>query len=335
MVLDHSPSGHAGQRGAGCHEPGAATPGFVEARQLLPLRKGFSSQHRASYWTHWTLDARRRSRRRGLRTSEVDLIPYAQDQAPRAAATSPLMVTSVHKAFRVLSAFSRTEPRLTLKQIAHKLAIDKSTAQRFIHTLISLGYLSKDPVTKILSVTVSAVSLAHVYLSTNPLITAAMPSLVQLGRETGETVNLVVLDGSEAVFVSRILGKHLLSTGVMIGTRIPAFASAAGLAMMAALPQPEVERLLEETALGPFTSQTVHEPSQILERLSACRAKGYAISVGDYIANDLSLGACVSSQDGRLAGAISLSVSADRFTPKEIEGRYARLVAAAAGSVVV
>jgi len=245
------------------------------------------------------------------------------------------MVTSVQKAFRVLSAFSRAEPRLTLKQIAQKLSIDKSTAQRFIHTLISLGYLSKDPVTKALSVTVSTVSLAHIYLSTNPLITAAMPCLVQLGRETGETVNLVVLDGSEAVFVSRILGKHLLSTGVMIGTRIPAFASAAGLAMMAVLSEPEVDRLLEGTALSPFTARTVHEPSLILERLRACRAKGYAISAGDYIANDISLGACVMSRDGRLSGAISLSVSADRFTAREVEGRYAKLVAAAAESVVM
>ena len=55
-------------------------------------------------------------------------------QQPSAAADSPLMVNSVQKAFRVLTAFSRTEPRLTLTQIVDKLGIDKSTAQRFTHT---------------------------------------------------------------------------------------------------------------------------------------------------------------------------------------------------------
>jgi len=256
-------------------------------------------------------------------------------QQPSAAADSPLMVNSVQKAFRVLTAFSRTEPRLTLTQIVDKLGIDKSTAQRFTHTLLVMGYLDKDPVTKMLSVTVKLVDLAHVYLSSNPLIAAAMPYLIHLNGETGETVNLTVLDGAEVVFVSRMVGSHLLSTGVVIGTRLPAYATASGLAMMSMLPEPEIKRLIKASDLQAFTPKTVYDPAKIMERLKTARSKGYSLSVSDYFANDISLGAPILSRSGLVQGGISLSVSSDRYTAKEAETKFAKVVSAAAKSVLV
>lgn len=254
---------------------------------------------------------------------------------PREAVDSPLMVNSVQKAFRVLTAFSRTEPRLTLTQIVEKLGIDKSTAQRFTHTLLVMGYLDKDPVTKTLGVTVKMMDLAHIYLSSNPLIAAATPYLIHLNGETGETVNLTVLDGAEVVFVSRMVGSNLLSTGVIIGTRLPAYATASGIAMMSMLPEPEIKRLLKASELRAFTPTTVYEPAKIMERLKVAKTKGYVLGAGDYFANDISLGAPIMSRSGLVQGAVSLSVAIDRYTPKEAEAKFAKVVSAAAKSILV
>lgn len=252
-----------------------------------------------------------------------------------ASADSPLMVNSVHKALRVLTAFSRTEPRLTLTQIADKLDTDKSTAQRFTHTLLALGYLDKDPVTKTLGVTVKVLDLANIYLASNPLIAAAMPYLMHLNQQTGETVNLTVPDGTDVVYVSRIVGRHLLSTGVMIGTRLPAYATPAGLAMMSTLSEPDLKHLLAITDLRPYTPQTVYEPAKIVERVKVARAKGYILSMGDYFPNDISIGSPIVSRASQLMGAVSLAVSTDRYTPKDAEAKFAKLVKTAAKSVVI
>ena len=254
--------------------------------------------------------------------------------AAGAGTDSPLMVNSVQKAFLVLSAFSSIEPQLTLTEIVDKLGIDKSTAQRFTHTLLALGYLNKDPVTKKLGVTVKMVDLAHIYLSTNPLIAAAMPYMVHLNRETGETINLTVLDGTEVVFVSRIVGNHLLSTGVSIGTRLPAYAAATGLAMMSAFEDATVKELLgasELTARAPAPPKA----DVILGRLKVARSKGYVLSVGDFFPNDISLAAPILSRTGDVLGGISLSVTIDRFTAKDAETKFAKLVSTAAKSVQV
>ncbi len=250
-------------------------------------------------------------------------------------ADSPLMVGSVQKAFRILTAFSSAEPRLTLTQIVEKLGVDKSTAQRFTHTLLVMGYLKKDSVTKTLSVTVKVLDLAHTYLASNPLIAAAMPYMVHLNRETGETVNLTVLDGAEIVFVSRVVGNHLLSTGVVVGTRLPAYATATGLAMMSRLGNEDVARLLKMSDLRAFTPMTVYKPDKILERLRTARMKGYVLSAGDHFSNDISLGAPILSRTDSVVGGISLSVSIDRFTARDAEARFANLVSTAAKSVLI
>lgn len=249
--------------------------------------------------------------------------------------SSPLMVNSVQKAFRVLTAFTPDTPRLTLTQVMDKLGVDKSTAQRFTHTLLAMGYLDKDPVTKTLGITVKVVDLAHVYLSSNPLIAAAMPYMFHLNVETGETVNLTVMDGAEVVFVARVLGKNLLSTGVIIGTRLPAYAAVTGLAMMSTLDDAEVKALLKKSDLKAYTPATVYKPDQILKRLREARLKGYAVSVGDYFPNDISIGAPICSRGGAILGAISVSVSIDRFTAEEAEAKFARLISTAAKSILV
>jgi DNA-binding IclR family transcriptional regulator len=253
----------------------------------------------------------------------------------KAAVDSPLTVHSVQKAFSVLTAFSQAQPFLTLKQVSEILEIDRSTAQRFTHTLVSMGYLEKDPHSKLLSVSVKVVDLAHIYLSTNPLISSAMPYMVHLSRETGQTINLMVLDGPEVVVVSRIIGNYLLSTGVIIGTRLPTFASAAGIAMLSTLGTDEITKLLDDSDIKLFTPKTIVDRDGILERIQLARDSGYAVSVEDYVLNDISIGSPILSRSGRLAGAMSLSVSIDKFDAAEAETRFGNLISAAAQSVHV
>ena len=253
----------------------------------------------------------------------------------KVAGGSSLMVNSVHKAFRVLSAFEGEEPQLTLTQIAAKLDIDKSTAQRFVHTLEALGYLEKNAVTKTLQLSVKVLDFAHVYLATSPFIRTAMPYLMHLNQQTGETVNLTVLDGTDVVFISRLVGNHLLSTGVGIGTRVPAYCSAAGVAIVSAMDDAGARRVLKASDLKAYTPETVHRLSEIEKRIAQTRARGYALGIAEYFSNDISLGVAVLDRSGQPVGAMSLAVSRGRLSAEKAEVDYAALLVAAARSVVL
>ena len=75
--------------------------------------------------------------------------------------------------------------------------------------------------------------------------------------------------------------------------------------------------------------------AKIMERLRTAKSKGYVLSVADYFASDISVGAPVMSRNGLVQGAISLSVSIDRYTAKEVEAKFAKVVSAAAKSVLI
>jgi IclR family transcriptional regulator, pca regulon regulatory protein len=247
----------------------------------------------------------------------------------------PLMVHSVEKAFRVLNAFDQKNPRLSLAQLSAIIGSDKSTAQRFAHTLVRLGYLAKDPTDRSLSLTVKTLGPAHNYLKTTAVVSVAMPYLMHLHQETGETVNLTILDGTESVFVMRMVGSHILSTDVIVGTRIPAYCSASGLAILAALEVERAEAVLAASDLQPVTENTVWRIGEIRRRLRQIRKQGYITTHGEYYTDDVSTGAAILDRSGHPVGAISIAVSRARFALKDADKRFSSLTVAAARSVSI
>lgn len=255
----------------------------------------------------------------------------AEKDATRSA--DPLMVLSVEKAFRVLHAFDATRPTMSLTQVAQVVGMDKSAAQRFTYTLEKLGYLRKDPDTKRFELTVRTLDLGHHYMRSNALLERAMPYLMHLSKETEETINLTVLDGTEIVFVSRFMSRHVLNTDVGIGTRMPAYCTAPGIAILSRMPAAEAMALLDRTDLRPYTPHTTWQREDLKAKLDLAAARGYATAFEEYYHGDLSVAAAVVGATNAPVGAINIAVSRARFTPQEAEEKFAPLVVAAAGAV--
>lgn len=245
----------------------------------------------------------------------------------------PLIVRSVEKAFRILNVFQEHEGSMSLTEIARASSLDKSAAQRFTHTLTKLGYLNKDPRTKLFSLTAKTLSIGYSYTRSNRFIDQAVPYLSHLSQTTSETVNLTVLDDTEIVFVSRYLSHHTLNTEVQIGTRMPAFCTAPGLAMLSRLPLEEARDILERSDLKPYTQATTFRMEEVLEKIHLTAMQGYGKAFEEFYHDDLSVAAAVVDPAGRPVCAINVAVSRSRFTPEEMESRFAPLVLAAATSI--
>lgn len=245
----------------------------------------------------------------------------------------PLVVNSVEKAFRILQAFSPGTPRLSLTELTTVTGLDKSAVQRFAHTLHRLGYLGRDPATRRYELSVKVLDLAACYVATSHLVQRALPYLQHLSRETDETVSLSILDGPSIVFVSRFLNRHLLHADVVVGTRLPAYCTAPGIAILSRLPREEAVLLLERSDRRPITPRTTWRLDQLLQKLDLCADRGYATAFGEYFHGDISIAAPVLDGAGLPAGAINVAVPEARFTPDEAESRFAPLVVAAARSI--
>ncbi|WP_170984305.1 IclR family transcriptional regulator [Rhodoligotrophos defluvii] len=261
-----------------------------------------------------------------------------QPRAKLAAHPEParsLFVNSLQKGFAVLKAFSRERPRLTLAQITKITGLDKSAAQRFLYTLHELGFITKDEETKQYSLSAKILEFAYTYLYSDPIIERAQPFLVEVHEKTGETVNLAVLDGSDIILISRIPSRHVLSTNIQIGFRLPAIYSASGRVIAALLPQAERERLLDESAYVAYTPNTVIDRKRIRQLIQQAAADGYAMVESQVISADISAAAPVIDGSGRVVAAVSMSVPNTRMKFAEAKRLFVPAVVEAARKISV
>jgi DNA-binding IclR family transcriptional regulator len=179
--------------------------------------------------------------------------PSAEAVDPTA---SSLYVQSVEKAMKVLTAFDGSKRQLSLSEISSFTGFDMSATQRFTYTLAALGYLFKDPDSRKYELSPRLLDFTYHYLTSNDLVSRATPYLQQLGSETEEATNLTVLDDTDIVFVLRIVSRNVFNAHVITGSRLPAYCTAPGLAILATLADGEIDDILSRTNLVAYTAST-------------------------------------------------------------------------------
>ncbi len=255
------------------------------------------------------------------------------DRTAAGAGTDALFVNSVEKAFRVLDTFGPGANSLSLAEIVTASGLDRSAAQRFAHTLERLGYLRKDPRTRHYELTLRTLELGYRFIRSSVLVDRAAPYLLDLSRTTEEAVSLTVLDGPEIVYLSRLVSRHMLQTNVRVGSRLPAYCTAPGRAMLSRLPRAEAEALLQASNRVAYTQHTTTDLPALLARLDEAAAKGFAIAVQEIYPGDVSIAAAILGPDGAPSAAVNVAVSLARSGPEAAVERFAPLVMAAAAAL--
>lgn len=253
-------------------------------------------------------------------------------QAPSATRSS-LFVGSTEKAFQVLHAFDGSRRHMTLADIARASGLDRSATQRLVYTLETLGYLRRIPDTRNYGLTPKVLQFSYNYVRANELIDKASPYLLDISRTLGETTNLQELDGHEIVFVARFPGHHLVNVDIAVGSRLPAFFTASGTAILSRLTDEHRREILARTRLDPITPYTEVDPDKLMDRVQRVAEKGYAIIVNETVLGDISVAAPVTDHRGLAVAAINISVPTTRWTVARVEAELAPHVQVAATSI--
>lgn len=244
-----------------------------------------------------------------------------------------LYVASVAKAFAVLGAFEDERSALGLAEIAERSGIGRSAAQRFVHTLKVLGFLHQEPASRRYGVTARALRFANAYLRNDPLISMAFPYLREASRRTSETVNLTRLDGAEVIFVTRFPSSTIISADLVLGSRLPAYCSAPGRAMLAFAGHEQAERMLSESPRLKMTPHTITDLGALRARLEAIRSRGYEIAAEEIFPGDISIAAPVHGADGRVGAAVNIAVASPRWTVEEVREKLAPIITETARAI--
>ncbi len=249
--------------------------------------------------------------------------------------TDRLFVGSIGKCFRVLETLGAHGAPMTLTALAAAAGLDRSATQRITHTLGVLGYLRQHPESRAWSLGTRLIEFGHAVLSTDGLREVALPHLDALNRRCGETVNLMELEGHEIVYVARFPSRHAVSVDLHVGSRLPAFCTAAGRAILARLREDEVRAVLSAAPRTPMTERTVTALPALSKLLSKARADGYSVNDQEAFAGDLSVAAAILDRADRPIGAINIAVPTPRWHRRALERELAPLVVATARAIAL
>lgn len=222
---------------------------------------------------------------------------------------SPLYVQSLAAGLAVLDAFTVERPTMNLREIAQAAGVTKSAAQRFTHTLVAIGLLRKDAVSKRFSLSPRTLDTGYRYLQAHVLLERANPYLLDLNRQTGETVNLAEPDDHEMVYIGRFPSPHRAIVHMPVGRRLPIFCSSAGRAFLSCLPDEQVEAILAGMERPRFTPHTVTDLNTLMDIIGKVRQTGFAYSIEEFYLSDLALAVPIYNIWGAPVAAVNLSVS--------------------------
>jgi IclR family acetate operon transcriptional repressor len=227
----------------------------------------------------------------------------------RSASLTPDEATlrTVEKALSLLEELARAAwPGVGGGDLGLRLGLHRTTLSRFLATLVRRGYVELIEGTDRYRIGVKALELASAPLRGLPLREIGAPILEQLNRATHETVHIVVLDGGEVVTIDRLEAERPITLRTDIGSRRPAYASAAGKAMLAHRPEAEVDEILAR-GMPARTANTITTPLRLKAQLQEIRMRGYALDDEENVEGIRCAAAPVFDLTGRLAGAVSLA----------------------------
>ncbi len=186
------------------------------------------------------------------------------------------LMAGLAKGLAVIEAFGAGErERLTITTAARLTGLNRATARRCLLTLVEHGYANFDG--KFFTLAPRILRLGYAYLSLASLPRQLQPFLERLSEETQESCSAAILDGDEIVYIARAAQKRVMSIGLSVGSRLPAYCSSMGRVLLAALPEESMVALLESTPRKALTQRTLTSVPDLLCEIRKTRKQGYAI----------------------------------------------------------
>lgn len=255
-------------------------------------------------------------------------MPAKQPKNERAQSVDRYMVPVVKSTFRILEELAAAGA-LGLNEITQRTKIPKSTVFRVLTTLHSLGYVIKDG-RRDYCVSPSLFDLAGDQANTEVLRRAALPWMVNLRNESGETVNLGQLQFDKVIYREVVPSEFALRLSERPGATVAPHASALGKAILAFSPTALVDSVIRTHELSSFTRNTITDPAALLEELRRVRARGYAFDKGETSTLATCVGAPILGENGCAIAAMSISGPTSRFNPRRDAPIIDRLLRATA-----
>jgi DNA-binding IclR family transcriptional regulator len=247
-------------------------------------------------------------------------------------------VQSLDRALDLLEALA-TGGEFGVTELANRTGLVPSTVHRLLATLAKRGYVAQSAESGRYRLGYKVAEIGAGFGEGLARLRAvAHPHLESISRETGETVNLVVLDGDRVVYVDQVEGTRRVRMFTAVGTAALAHTTGAGKAILAfGPPEALIELYGGREPLARLTPATLVTIAALGDDFARIRARGYALDEEEHEIGVGCIATPVLDDGGRPLAAISVSGPSTRVLRGNADelggllGRHAAEIAATLG----
>lgn len=243
-------------------------------------------------------------------------------------------VKSAERTLELLETIARHPDGVTFVDLAEELPYPKSSLHGLLQTIVAMGWLTFDPGERRFSVGVRSWEVGQGFRLSRDLTIHARPFLREANEALGETVQLGILDDLDVVYVDKVEGTQALRLVSNVGSRLPAYVTGIGKALLSGLPADLLQSRFAGRALDGYTDKTITSGDRLLEVLAEVRRQGYATDDGEYTDGVFCIAVPVIRANGKITAAISCSVPQVRLGGPDVrEARMIEVLSASARGI--
>ncbi|MDL5159057.1 IclR family transcriptional regulator [Actinomycetospora termitidis] len=203
---------------------------------------------------------------------------------------------------------------VALAEVRAHLGVGQSTAHRLLAMLVYRGFAVQDPVSRKYRPGPAFADLGRAAEPSFDLVEVVRPVLVALAAETGETVHLGELVGTDVRYLDVIESASTLRVASRAGQTRPAHATSIGKAMLATHDDEAVRALYPDGIPAAGTSRAVTDVDALLAELRRVRSRGSGRNRGEVESGVSSVGVAIGHPAHGLLGGLSVAAPEARWS---------------------
>lgn len=227
---------------------------------------------------------------------------------------------TVDRACLLLSEIARCgPPGARLVDLTQRSKLNRATVHRILQSLSAAEFVQQDRDSRRYRLGVAMHGLALAAPSPLEQLTDLRPLLDQLAQRTGETAYLMQRRGDEVLCIARAEGAAPIRTLLIeVGAHRPIGTTIAGITMLAALDDREVEEILKRTASAMVRHRNA-TPEFVRKHIAGVRRNGFCSSKAVLIEGATGISAPVPNANGHPYLAVSLSAVSSRLPEERVK----------------
>lgn len=246
------------------------------------------------------------------------------------ATNKPAVVKSASRTLDIMEFVVKSPKPPTFTAILEYMDIPKSSLSYLLQDLLNRDYLQLDTDMRVYYPGLKLIQISAACINNTNVSQEIWQGTKRLSESLGETAHAAILDGRFVVYIAKCQGAKDLSVVTNIGFKIPAHTTAVGKMLLSALSEEELAACFDDIEMERYTDKTIGSFSELAAELKEVARQQYALDNQEIIPGGLCVAAPIYDKSHKMIAAISITVSAMRYSEDLIPQLVAQVRAAAA-----